>query len=204
MKPWESITLPLFTDVIDFFNFIITFTIISYYLSYNLNESTVNFSMYEKGYTNWMGNKDSIVSKYGVRWFRIWEFFLAYSTIIARQGSATVYQIVAHKNLNSFERERFVSGICLLFIFCHPYCYNYHCAIIVIILIVNEYNTLVVDRPVVESRRCFSVTSFQICLIQSNRATKPLIKRYLKYQTLQFTNNVTRSRQLHTKPIIPV
>lgn len=59
-------------------------------------------------YQNWMKNKDTTVNKYGIRWFRIWEFFLAYSTIIARQGSATVYQIVAHKNLNSFDRMQFV------------------------------------------------------------------------------------------------
>ncbi|KAJ3278931.1 hypothetical protein HK104_001921 [Borealophlyctis nickersoniae] len=55
-------------------------------------------------YSNWLKNKDMIIGKYGVRWFRIWEFFLAYSTIISRQGSATVYQIVSHKNLNSFDR----------------------------------------------------------------------------------------------------
>ncbi len=39
---------------------------------------------------------------------QIWEFFLAYSTIISRQGSATCYQIVLHKNINSFHR---VEGI---------------------------------------------------------------------------------------------
>ncbi|KAJ3042020.1 hypothetical protein HDV00_008313 [Rhizophlyctis rosea] len=61
-------------------------------------------------YSNWMKNKEYIVSKYGVRWFRIWEFFLAYSTIVARQGSATVYQIVAHKNLNAFDRTQFVKA----------------------------------------------------------------------------------------------
>jgi hypothetical protein len=39
---------------------------------------------------------------------QIWEYFLAYSTIISRQGSATCYQIVLHKNINSFHR---VEGI---------------------------------------------------------------------------------------------
>lgn len=39
---------------------------------------------------------------------QIWEFFLAYSTIISRQGSATCYQIVLHKNINAFHR---VEGI---------------------------------------------------------------------------------------------
>ncbi|TPX64226.1 hypothetical protein SpCBS45565_g06034 [Spizellomyces sp. 'palustris'] len=59
-------------------------------------------------YTNWLKNKDKMIAKYGVRWFRIWEYFLAYSTIVARQGSATVYQLVCHKNLNSFDRNRFI------------------------------------------------------------------------------------------------
>ncbi|KAI8816484.1 S-adenosyl-L-methionine-dependent methyltransferase [Fimicolochytrium jonesii] len=61
-------------------------------------------------YSNWLKNKDKIVAKYGVRWFRIWEYFLAYSTIVARQGSATVYQLVCHKNLNSFDRTRFIKA----------------------------------------------------------------------------------------------
>ncbi|KAK3812877.1 MAG: Mycolic acid cyclopropane synthetase-domain-containing protein [Benniella sp.] len=55
-------------------------------------------------YQNWMSNKDAMISAYGKRWFRTWEIFLAWSTIISRQGSATCYQIVAHKNLNSFDR----------------------------------------------------------------------------------------------------
>ncbi|KAK0813719.1 hypothetical protein LTR57_012107 [Friedmanniomyces endolithicus] len=55
-------------------------------------------------YRNWMGNKEKVVAKYGDRWFRIWEFFLAYSTIISRQGSATCYQITCVKNINSTHR----------------------------------------------------------------------------------------------------
>jgi sphingolipid C9-methyltransferase len=35
---------------------------------------------------------------------QIWEYFLAYSTIVARQGSATCYQIVLVKNMNSTHR----------------------------------------------------------------------------------------------------
>lgn len=59
-------------------------------------------------YRNWIGNKDKVEAKYGKRWFRIWEYFLAYSTIVARQGSATCYQITLVKNLNSTHR---VEGI---------------------------------------------------------------------------------------------
>ncbi|KAI8907930.1 S-adenosyl-L-methionine-dependent methyltransferase [Gorgonomyces haynaldii] len=68
--------------------------------------STTIFRWYE----NWMNNKEKVIEKYGVRWFRIWEFFLAYSTIIARQGSATVYQLVCHKNLNGFDRSIFIEN----------------------------------------------------------------------------------------------
>ncbi|GAB7358249.1 hypothetical protein MBLNU230_g0400t1 [Neophaeotheca triangularis] len=59
-------------------------------------------------YRNWIGNKEKVVAKYGSRWYRIWEYFLAYSTIISRQGSATCYQITLVKNINSTHR---VEGI---------------------------------------------------------------------------------------------
>ncbi|MCJ1299864.1 Sphingolipid C9-methyltransferase 2 [Hypocenomyce scalaris] len=59
-------------------------------------------------YRNWMANREKVEAKYGKRWFRIWEFFLAYSTIISRQGSATCYQITLVKNINSTHR---VEGI---------------------------------------------------------------------------------------------
>ncbi|KAF8698317.1 Sphingolipid C9-methyltransferase, partial [Rhizoctonia solani] len=55
-------------------------------------------------YKNWISNKDKVIAAYGERWFRVWSFFLAYSTIISRQGSASVFQITAHKNLNAFHR----------------------------------------------------------------------------------------------------
>lgn len=59
-------------------------------------------------YKNWLSNKDLVVNKYGVKWYRIWEFFLSYSTIISRQGSATCYQIVLRKNLNSYPRIEYI------------------------------------------------------------------------------------------------
>ena len=39
---------------------------------------------------------------------QIWEFFLAYSVIASRQGSATCFQMVVVKNLNATHR---VNGI---------------------------------------------------------------------------------------------
>jgi cyclopropane fatty-acyl-phospholipid synthase-like methyltransferase len=55
-------------------------------------------------YRNWLGNRDKVEAKYGKRWFRIWEYFLAYSTIASRQGSATCFQITLVKNINSTHR----------------------------------------------------------------------------------------------------
>ncbi|KAJ6127931.1 sphingolipid C9-methyltransferase 1 [Penicillium samsonianum] len=55
-------------------------------------------------YRNWIGNGDTIKAKYGERWFRIWELFLAWSVIASRQGCATCFQIVVVKNLNSTHR----------------------------------------------------------------------------------------------------
>ncbi|KKA29724.1 hypothetical protein TD95_003811 [Thielaviopsis punctulata] len=59
-------------------------------------------------YRNWMGNRDKVEAKYGKRWFRIWEYFLASSVITARQGGATCYQLTLVKNINSTHR---VEGI---------------------------------------------------------------------------------------------
>jgi len=63
----------------------------------------------KRWYDNWMKNKKLITAKYDKRWFRLWEWFLAWSTIIARQGNSTCYMIVAHKNLDNFKRNQYVS-----------------------------------------------------------------------------------------------
>jgi len=55
-------------------------------------------------YKNWVSNKERVIAKYGDRWYRVWVFFLAYSTITSRQGGASVFQITMHKNLNAYHR----------------------------------------------------------------------------------------------------
>lgn len=59
-------------------------------------------------YQNWMRpeNQKRMFDKYG-RIVRIWNVFLSWSTIIARQGNSTCTQIVCHKNLNNYNRSRF-------------------------------------------------------------------------------------------------
>jgi cyclopropane fatty-acyl-phospholipid synthase-like methyltransferase len=59
---------------------------------------------------NWLSNRAAVVAKYGERWFRIWHFFLAWSTIIGAQGNAACFQVVANKNLDKFDRTRRVVG----------------------------------------------------------------------------------------------
>ena len=41
-------------------------------------------------YKNWVSNKDKVVEAYGDRWYRLWVFFLAWSTIIARYVSSFI------------------------------------------------------------------------------------------------------------------
>lgn len=59
----------------------------------------------KKWYNNWVFHRDKIVDKHGERWFRIFHFFLAWSSLIAASGAATCYQILCHKNLNTFNRR---------------------------------------------------------------------------------------------------
>lgn len=59
-------------------------------------------------YRNWLGNKDKAVNKYGIRWYRIWEYFLAQSVVALRNGTATCYQFVLRKNINSYRRVEYI------------------------------------------------------------------------------------------------
>lgn len=58
---------------------------------------------------NWISNKDAVLAAYGERWYRIWHFFLAWSSIIARQGNAACFQVVLNKNLDNYDRERWIN-----------------------------------------------------------------------------------------------
>jgi cyclopropane fatty-acyl-phospholipid synthase-like methyltransferase len=62
----------------------------------------------ERWLANWISNRDAIVSTYGERWFRIWKFFLAWSSLIGEHGSAACFQVVLNKNIDKYDRTRFV------------------------------------------------------------------------------------------------
>ncbi len=61
---------------------------------------------------NWVSNRDAIIAAYGQRWFRLWYFFLHWSALIGEQGSAFTYQLIMHKNKETFDRQglRFGGG----------------------------------------------------------------------------------------------
>ncbi len=62
----------------------------------------------KKWHDNWLSNKDKVIAAYGERWFRIWHMFLAWSVIIAEQGNASCFQVVLNKNLDHYDRTRWV------------------------------------------------------------------------------------------------
>jgi cyclopropane fatty-acyl-phospholipid synthase-like methyltransferase len=62
----------------------------------------------KRWHDNWQRNRDAIVRAYGERWYRLWHFFLGWSWRIGAQGTCGCFQIVAHKNLDRFDRTIFV------------------------------------------------------------------------------------------------
>jgi cyclopropane fatty-acyl-phospholipid synthase-like methyltransferase len=62
----------------------------------------------QRWHKNWQKNEGTIVKAYGERWYRLWHIFLAWSWRIAMQGNAACFQVVAHKNLDDFNRRVFV------------------------------------------------------------------------------------------------
>jgi cyclopropane fatty-acyl-phospholipid synthase-like methyltransferase len=58
----------------------------------------------------WVGNRENVIKAYGERWYRLWYFFLHWSALIGEQGSAFTYQILMHKNSDSFDRAKLQFG----------------------------------------------------------------------------------------------
>ncbi len=62
----------------------------------------------KKWHDNWVRNREQVVKAYGERWYRIWHWFLAWATTVAVQGTAACFQVIAHKNVNHFDRSIWV------------------------------------------------------------------------------------------------
>jgi sphingolipid C9-methyltransferase len=76
---------------------------------HSIENITIHYSWtIKRWFDNWESNRDAIVAAYGERWFRIWKFFLAWSVIIGEQGNAACFQVVANKNLDHFDRRRWI------------------------------------------------------------------------------------------------
>jgi cyclopropane fatty-acyl-phospholipid synthase-like methyltransferase len=63
----------------------------------------------QRWHDNWKRNRAAVVESYGERWYRLWHLFLAWSWRIALQGSSACFQVVAHKNLDTFDRRGFLT-----------------------------------------------------------------------------------------------
>jgi cyclopropane fatty-acyl-phospholipid synthase-like methyltransferase len=57
---------------------------------------------------NWQKNRAEVLKAYGERWYRLWHLFLGWSWRIAAQGTGQGFQVVAHKNLDNFDRKVFI------------------------------------------------------------------------------------------------
>jgi cyclopropane fatty-acyl-phospholipid synthase-like methyltransferase len=62
----------------------------------------------KRWHDNWQKNKAAVLKTYGERWYRLWHLFLAWSWRIGSQGNAACFQVVAHKNLDDFNRRIFI------------------------------------------------------------------------------------------------
>ena len=58
-------------------------------------------------YDNWLSNKDEIIEAYSEWWFRLWSFFLAWASLVAKEGQSTCFQIVCNKNTRKCDRSMF-------------------------------------------------------------------------------------------------
>jgi cyclopropane fatty-acyl-phospholipid synthase-like methyltransferase len=71
--------------------------------------STENVSIHyvltlQRWHHNWQSHREEVVASYGERWYRLFNLFLAWSWRIGAQGTSACYQVVAHKNLDAFDR----------------------------------------------------------------------------------------------------
>lgn len=52
----------------------------------------------------WVSNEKEATAAYGQKWYRLWYFFLHWSALIGEQGSAFTYNLLMHKNDDSYDR----------------------------------------------------------------------------------------------------
>lgn len=76
---------------------------------YSVENISIHYSLtIRRWHENWQRNAAAVQKSYGERWYRLWNFFLAWSWRIGAQGNSECFQVVAHKNLDAFDRKRFL------------------------------------------------------------------------------------------------
>ena len=76
---------------------------------HSMENVTIHYSLtLKRWHDNWISNRAAITKAYGDRWYRIWHFFLAWSTIVGEQGNAACFQVVLNKNIDEFKRTRWI------------------------------------------------------------------------------------------------
>ncbi len=78
---------------------------------HSVENISIHYSLtIRRWHENWQRNARQIKQTYGERWYRLWHFFLAWSWRIGAQGNSECFQVVAHKNLDGFNRKVFLPG----------------------------------------------------------------------------------------------
>ena len=62
----------------------------------------------QRWHKNWQAHREQVLKTYGERWYRLWHLFLAWSWRIGAQGNAACFQVLANKNLDTFNRRIFI------------------------------------------------------------------------------------------------
>ena len=76
---------------------------------YSVENISIHYSLtIRRWHDNWVRNAEAVRQSYGERWYRLWNFFLAWSWRIGAQGNSECFQVVAHKNLDGFDRKIFL------------------------------------------------------------------------------------------------
>jgi sphingolipid C9-methyltransferase len=76
---------------------------------YSVENISIHYALtIRRWHENWQRNAEAVRKSYGERWYRLWNFFLAWSWRIGAQGNSECFQVVAHKNLDGFDRKIFL------------------------------------------------------------------------------------------------
>jgi cyclopropane fatty-acyl-phospholipid synthase-like methyltransferase len=78
--------------------------------TYSVENTSIHYVLtLQRWHKNWQKNKDAVVRTYGLRWYRLWNLFLPWSWRIGAVGACHCFQLVAYKNVDTFDRRVFLN-----------------------------------------------------------------------------------------------